>query len=877
MAHTDAPAQATTTAQSTPVAVRGMTLRAFVVAIFALLLMGMWIEYEECLNSRGGAFAENAPPNAAVSVILIVLVISALLFYLRRPLRLITAELVVVYCVLLVAAPLMSQGLWHRFFGLIAGIPHEQDFKSYESLPSMLWPHGSNLITEGQFTDGLGRFTYLGSKNKEAQWDTQAQWKGKTWSCPVLDNGDDARGESTLTITLPRRTEQGKEILVPGEYFLFTLLLKAENFSKGSTYSVTAQADNESPNNVLMGTDNTSASLALPYGFERKGMSPFKIPLSLKEKLTFVISMRGAGKLTAHDVQFFNSQAVEGVYTGVKVVRKSNLSTLKDGERDFTLVKPDNMFSPAGLKYLASGFIPLRQWGQTAFAWTLLIGALFMGFFGLNVLMRKQWVDHEHLSFPQNTLPRELFAEETGTDGKPYLSILRNRVMWAGLIFALALALLKGWNFYNPSIPVPLPYYVKAVSLSQEVTHPLLKAFFQGMNLNIWLTFLAIALFVETDILFSMWVTFLLFQLFFLFGKMFNYTSVPGYPWEAQQTIGGFIGYAVLAIYIGRRHLAQVFRHIIGKIRLDEAEEAVSYRKAALMVIGALAILVAWGIWTKAGWQTSLLFFGFILVCGFSASKIRAEAGPFFAYWFPYFSLYFVSALGGFAIFGTTGMLVATICAGFMGTSCFLYMAPVQAEMMDLGRRFKVRAKDIHAGLWLGLLGGLFVGGFILLCWAYGFSANGMNSDYPYSQHWYVKNYFATAELTADRGFADGSLLKEPWDQTSKMNTKGIGIGFVTTLVLGALRSAFTWFPLHPLGYVLSTTYFRGMWFTVLLAWGIRALVQRLGGAHTIRRGLIPFAVGMFLGCMISIIFFDGLSLILRSNGLMDIYNNCWP
>ena len=34
----------------------------------------------------------------------------------------------------------MTQGMWHRMFGLLAAIPHNQDFKSYESLPPMLWP-----------------------------------------------------------------------------------------------------------------------------------------------------------------------------------------------------------------------------------------------------------------------------------------------------------------------------------------------------------------------------------------------------------------------------------------------------------------------------------------------------------------------------------------------------------------------------------------------------------------------------------------------------------------------------------------------------------------------------------------------------------------
>ena len=118
---------------------RGLTLRAVVIAIVAMLVMGIWIEYEE-LYCSGGPLAENSPPNSAVGVIWGLVILSGLLYKFRKSLRLITAELVVIYSALILSAPLMTQGFWHRIFGLATAIPHHQDFKSYESLPPMLWP-----------------------------------------------------------------------------------------------------------------------------------------------------------------------------------------------------------------------------------------------------------------------------------------------------------------------------------------------------------------------------------------------------------------------------------------------------------------------------------------------------------------------------------------------------------------------------------------------------------------------------------------------------------------------------------------------------------------------------------------------------------------
>ncbi|OPZ84219.1 MAG: hypothetical protein BWY76_01943 [bacterium ADurb.Bin429] len=526
--------------------------------------------------------------------------------------------------------------------------------------------------------------------------------------------------------------------------------------------------------------------------------------------------------------------------------------------------------------YLVAGFIPLGQWLWPAIAWTLLIGALFLGFMGFNVLMRKQWVDSERFTFPMNILPRQLFTEEKDEKGRPFLAIFRSKVMWIGFGITLLLCILKGLHFYYTSVPAP---FYDPFQLNTLFTNPLIKVFLTNASyVKIDFTILAIALLIETDILFSMWASFLLFQLLHVFGKAFNWNKFAGYPWEWQQSIGAFIGYAIVALVAARRHLARIWRHLIGKEPMDDSGEVVSYRAAVLMILGSLALIIGWGVWTRMGWVASLLFFSYMLIIGFTSSKVRAEAGMPFAYWMPYFSMFFVAAIGGFAVFGTTGMLVATIASGFMCVSCFFFIAPVQVEMMELGRHFKVRARDIGHGLWLGLLGGIFLGGFVLLCWAYGFGADNMATTWPYGQNWYFSGY-RNGEAAIDRAFtADPTNLltpaSAPLNVVENVDAKGVAIGVGVTGLLATLRSLFMWFPLHPLGYVLSTTYFmRGAWSIMLVAWLIRLVVLRIGGAHSIRKGLIPFCVGMFLACVVSIMLFDVVGFYLRSIGVTNIYS----
>lgn len=852
----------------------GLTLRSFFVCVFALLLMGAWIEFEEAYVS-GGPFAENSPPNSAVAVILVVMAISMLLYRFRKSLRITTAELIIVYAALLVAAPLMTQGMWHRIFGLMAAASHEQNALLFENLPEQLWPHGKNLVGNGRFEQHLQGFSY--NKSTDTLSWNNVEWKGKKWNSPVLSNTRDPQGKAMLTFTIPR-TLPGREALIPGEKYLLALLVKADNFEGNSYYFINSRVD-AGPDKTIF-RNSAPPGPATPTfsnrgGFQRLLFCPFTLSPDLREKQTLAIGISGPGTLTLQDIQFYSSRAIEDAYSGVKIVKASNWGKLRSSERDSTIVKPDVIFSFAGLKYLFHGFIPWDQWVKPLFAWLLLIGALFLGFLGFNVIMRKQWVDNERYTFPMNIFPRLLFGGGESMDGSKQISVFQNKVVWLGFAVALPICLLRVLHLYFPSLPGQFLNDLelnRGISVAGYFTDPAIQAYFTNVRISFSFTIFAIALLVEKDILFSIWSCYFLFHIFYLFGKVFNFYRYASYPWDSGQCIGSFIAFAILGVITARRHLAKVFRHVVGKkTTLDDAVETVSYRTALIYILISIALLIGWAIWTNMGAMTGILFLSFIFITAFSASKIRAEYGPAWGYWTPYMTLGFITAVGGLTTFGSTGMLVATMMSGFMFTSTFFFIAPVQVEMMELGRHFKVRPKDIGCGLSMGLVGGVLIGGYVLLCWVYKFGADNLKYYWPYMQYWYFTDY-QTAEQTASRALLSNSLntLTEnrPFDIINNLSAKGIAIGLGITGLLALLRNLFMWFPIQPLGYVLAPTNFVQMiWFNIFLAWLIRLLVLRIGGAHTVRRGLIPFSIGMFIACIISIIIFDIIGLYLHAHG----------
>ncbi len=852
---------------------RGLTFRAVVVCLVALFFMAAWVEYEERYTD-GGPLAENSPPNAAVGVVLLVMGIGTLLYKVRRPLRLSPQELMVVYAALVVSAPLMTQGLWGRMVGMLCAIPANQDFKSYESLPEMLWPHGPNLVANGRFEQELAGFR--SGADTRIDWAESNCGKQGRLRAPVI-SGTGATSRAYLEFGIDRFGADGRELLVPGERFLFSMLARVQGLQKGSSYSVTMQADTGVVRTVFISTSATRPSFAQPDGFERMGASSLMVPLDLARRLTFTIGITGAGQLSAQDIQFLNVEAVEGVYSGRRIATESEWSRLGPDERAFTIPRPDNLLSPRGVKYLLTGMIPIEQWMRPILTWSVLIAALFAGFLGLNILMRRQWVEHERFSFPLTIIPKNLFAE-TDVDGRRRFVIFRNRIMWIGFAIALPLALLKGFNYYNASIPAPV---WGTVNLDQFFLNPLTKAYLAEVQItpeSVSIVILAVALLIETDVLFSLWGFFLIFQLFNLFGPALNFNRFPGYPWRHQQAMGAFIAYAGLALFVGRKHLRDVFALIVRRHAPAAAREDQShYRVAAAMILASLGVLAAWGAWTRMGVAAGLIFFGYMLVLGFAASKLRAECGAPFSYMTPYYGMQFVAAVGGFAVFGSTGMLVATIAAGFMTTAGFLLMSPAQVEMMELGRHFNVRLRDLSGGLWIGLVGGIVIGGFAMLCWTYGLSADSFKSNWWFQQTRYFDQYRA-GELSADRALATDTLFSNPenraLDPVHNLNAKGLTIGVVGTLAISFLRSQFMWFPFHPIGYVLASSHFVQLtWLAAFLAWAVRSVLFRLGGAQAIRRGLVPFCVGMFLAAIVSILFFDILGVILRTQGVADVYS----
>jgi len=120
-------------------------------------------------------------------------------------------------------------------------------------------------------------------------------------------------------------------------------------------------------------------------------------------------------------------------------------------------------------------------------------------------------------------------------------------MMWIGFAACMTWCLMRGWQFYNPRVPdlninVPLePYFAESVTLPM----------WRGVRFEVSAIFLSLATFMELGVLFSIVAGYFLFRSQYLVGELSGLSSNAGYPFAAEQQVGGYLMYAILILIPG--------------------------------------------------------------------------------------------------------------------------------------------------------------------------------------------------------------------------------------------------------------------------------------------------------------------------------------
>ena len=467
----------------------------------------------------------------------------------------------------------------------------------------------------------------------------------------------------------------------------------------------------------------------------------------------------------------------------------------------------------------------IHAWIGPVAAWTLFICLLLFVAQGVNVLMRRQWADRERLTFPLVWLPLAM----TDSNGAFY----RNPLMWAGFSAAGGLSLLNGIAFLNPSLP--------SVNLGDLDLKPFLTARpWSGID---WLpvTFYPLAIglgfLLPLDLLFSCWFFWLMWKMQLVVANAMAWDANPEYPYQKEQGVGAIIGLALLYLWTGRHALMDILRRAwAGEVDADSADprEAISERTTfAGVCLGLVGLVVFCTIAGMEAW-VAILFLGLYLATLVVVTRIRAEMGS------PVHDFHFMGPDQVLPrVYGAPALSQADL--GFF-TMGYAFTRAHRSDTMPVGLE----------GMQMARLRGVdprWMLGAILLATAVG----AVSSFWAFEHLAY--QYGAAAAFNQGTGMSRESFSRlASWvggGHDARPNTSAISavcIGCLCVLSLAALRFRFWSFPLHPIGFAVSSSWAINLvWMPLLIAWVLKALTLRYSGLAGYRK-MIPFFLGVILG-----------------------------
>lgn len=456
----------------------------------------------------------------------------------------------------------------------------------------------------------------------------------------------------------------------------------------------------------------------------------------------------------------------------------------------------------------------IQAWITPIIHWLIFFSALAFSMIMLSVILRKQWIEHEKLSYPIILLPYEM------TTGSGFY---RSRLLWIGIGIGLGLDLLNGLNFLFPVIPgIPIRHDIGRMFTDK----PFNAIGSTPIHLNPYA--IGIGFLMPLGLSLSCWVFYLFWKVQLVFGSITGLNQTPGYPHIDMQSLGAYFALCFFALWVTHKHLWKVFKKIIGlRNDLDMSNEPIGYRGAFIGFL--MSIVIVFGFCLRAGmsWWGILGFFSihFILVLAFT--RMRAELGTPTQDFYRAGPSFFLTSIFGSRKIGAQTLTGFSFLYGFTRNYRSQPM-PNQLEGFKLAEKGSINNKQLLWVMWGSSVIGLFIG-FVAF----------LHAGYLHG---------SIGTWRGQEAFNDLQRWLTIPSETEWRHLSFFGFGVILTICTLLMRIKFLWWQLHPLAYPLAGNWnFGRLWFPVLLAWTIKTILVRHGGIGAYRKTL-PLFLGAMLG-----------------------------
>jgi hypothetical protein len=442
--------------------------------------------------------------------------------------------------------------------------------------------------------------------------------------------------------------------------------------------------------------------------------------------------------------------------------------------------------------------------------------------------------------------------------------VFRKPLFWIGAALPFLLDLTNTLATNDPKFPL-VSLRSNLLDLGTLLTEPPMNAI--GYTpVSFYPFVIGLAYFIPVEVTFSSWFFFLLTRVERVVGAWLNIDSgMTGaqralFPFLGEQGAGAFLALALVPLWLSRKYLRDVFLKAFGELKEPgDDDEPLSYR-AALTGL-ALAVLAMVLFCTLGGMQPILaVVLIFLALCYMvAATRIRAETGNAW-------------------LFGpevdVNHLMTRTLGTGFMTPADLTILAYMRAAIANFDLRClpmphhfeAMKMADATGASRRRLLGAIFIGSALGLVFTWVIAL----------LLWH--HFGAEAKTDAWRT----SMGRQPFDTLNSLlrnpaapDPRGIGaiaFGFLFTGGMMVLRNNFLWWPLHPVGYAMANTNtMTATWMPFLVAWLVKVLFLRYGGAGFYRKG-IPFFLGLIAGDLLG----GGLTTLFGAFTGSNVYPINW-
>ena len=468
-------------------------------------------------------------------------------------------------------------------------------------------------------------------------------------------------------------------------------------------------------------------------------------------------------------------------------------------------------------------FDTLLGWATPVLWWTAFISVLVFGMLCINIIIRKQWIEYEKLSYPIIHLP--LHLTETRHN-----RFFKNKLMWLGFGVAGGLAIWNGIHFLFPFLP-ELPTRNRSYQIFTESPWNAMGR----IPFSLYPFAIGLGFFIPLDLSFSCWFFFWYWRCLRVVGAMFGFRSLPGFPYMNEQASGGYLALCVLALWASRRHLLQIGGMLFSQNRSqDGRDEPISYRVTVFGLITVMISLVIFCYYGGANIGVMLAFFVIYYMISIAITRMRAELGT------PVHDLHYsgpdqiLTRVVGTRRLGRDNLVMFSMF-WFINRAYRSHPMPHQLEGFKIMDRTNMTMRRIIFAFMLATVLGALSGFWALIDRGYRLGME-VQAASPSLSAFGIEPYRRLS-----------GWLQSPTD-TLIPESGFMGFGFLMTTMLMLFRMRFVWWPFHPAGFAISTSWGMNVtWGCLFMSWLLKWLILQYGGLMRYRK-IAPFFLGLILG-----------------------------